>query len=159
MRRLLAISLLLIAHSSQLIAQQYWQQKVDYIIDVSLNDVEHTLDGFVKMQYTNNSPDTLPWIWIHCWPNAYKNDRTAFSEQMLENGHTNFYFSDKDRKGYINRLDFRIDGEAARMEDHPRYIDIIKIILPHPLPPGRTALITTPFHEQLPFNFSRGGHV
>ncbi|MBN9382605.1 MAG: M1 family metallopeptidase [Chitinophagaceae bacterium] len=167
MKRIITILILLIAVSSQLTAQSpsppasrpYWQQKVDYTIDVSLNDIEHTLDGFVKMRYTNNSPDTLAWIWIHCWPNAYKNDKTAFSDQMLENGRTDFYFSDKSGKGYINRLDFRVDGEAARMEDHPRYIDIIKIILPHPLPPGGTAFITTPFHEQLPFNFSRGGHI
>ncbi|MDO6432041.1 M1 family metallopeptidase [Flavitalea sp. BT771] len=152
------LSLLLAACSLQLAAQE-WQQQVNYTIDVSLNDVEHTLDGFVKIQYTNHSPDTLAWIWVHCWANAYKNDRTAFSEQLLANGRTDFYFSDKDKKGYINRLDFRVDGEAARMEDHPQYIDVIKVILPHPLPPGQTALITTPFHEQLPFNFSRGGHV
>ena len=158
MKRLLPI-LLLLTINLHLHSQSYWQQKVDYTIDVSLNDIEHTLDGFAKMYYTNNSPDTLSWIWIHCWPNAYRNDRTAFSDQLLANGRTDFYFSDKDKKGYINRLDFRVDGEVARMEDHPRYIDIIRIILPHPLPPGGTALITTPFHEQLPFNFSRGGHI
>jgi len=152
------LSFLLVACSSQLTAQR-WQQQVNYTIDISLNDIEHTLDGFARIQYTNHSPDTLAWIWFHCWPNAYKNDRTAFSEQLLANGRTDFYFSGKDKKGYINRLDFRADGEAARMEDHPQYIDIIKVILPHPLLPGQTTVITTPFHEQLPFNFSRGGHV
>jgi len=140
-------------------AQSYWQQKVDYTIEVSLNDIEHTLDGFVKMQYANNSPDTLAYIYIHCWPNAFKNDKTAFSDQLLANGRTDFYFSDKSKKGYLNRLDFRVNGEAARMEDHPQFIDVIKVVLPHPLPPGQTALITTPFHEQLPYNFSRGGHI
>src|SRR5882757_7969094 len=107
-------------------AQRYWQQQVDYSIDVSLHDTEHTLDGFVKMQYTNHSPDTLSFIWIHCWPNAYKNDRTAFSEQLLENGRTDFYFSEKEKKGYINHLDFRVDGVVAKTEDHPQYIDIIR---------------------------------
>src|SRR6186713_2477673 len=107
--------------------QNYWQQQVNYTIDVTLNDTEHTLDGFVRMQYTNNSPDTLPFIWIHCWPNAYKNDRTAFSEQLLSEGRTDFYFADKEKRGYINHLDFRVDGQTARMEDHPRYIDIIRI--------------------------------
>ena len=29
----------------------YWQQQVDQIIDVTLNDKEHTLDGFVKIEY------------------------------------------------------------------------------------------------------------
>ena len=135
----------------------YWQQQVDYTIDVSLNDPEKSLDGFIRIQYTNHSPDTLHFIWFHLWPNAYKNDRTAFSEQLLGNGRTDFYFSDKEKRGYINRLDFRVDGQAARMEDHPLYIDIVKLVLPSPLVPGGRISITTPFHEKLPYNFSRGG--
>jgi hypothetical protein len=137
----------------------YWQQQVDYRIDVSLNDIENTISGFEKIIYTNNSPDTLQYIWFHLWPNAYKNDRTAFSEQALQNGKTNFYFSDKDDRGYINHLDFRIDGIQARTEDHPLYIDIEKVILPHPLPPGHQVTIETPFHVKLPINFSRSGHT
>src|SRR5215218_1465601 len=85
---------------------QYWQQQVDYIIDVTLNDKLHTLDGFEKITYTNNSPDTLKYLWFHLWPNAYKNDKTAFSDQLLGNGNTKFYFSSKEQRGYINRLDF-----------------------------------------------------
>jgi hypothetical protein len=139
--------------------QNYWQQQVNYTIDVSLNDIEHTLDGFEKITYINNSPDTLRFIWFHVWPNAYKNDRTAFSEQSLQNRKTKFYFSDKDDHGYINHLDFRVNGTEATMEDHPLYIDVIKIILPQPLPPKNQIEISTPFHEKLPLNFSRGGHI
>ena len=137
---------------------QYWQQQVNYTIDVSLNDKEHTLDGFEKIEYINNSPDALRFIWFHLWPNAYKNDKTAFTDQMLENGSTKFYFSDKEQKGYINRLDFKVNDITALVEDHPQHIDIIKIILPAPLPPGQRIIITTPFHVKLPYNFSRGGH-
>ncbi len=136
----------------------YWQQQVNYIIDVSLNDKEKTLDGFEKLTYINNSPDTLWYIWFHLWPNAYKNDRTAFSDQLLENGNTKFYFSSIDQKGYINRLDFKVNGTAAKTEDHPEHIDIIKLLLPTPLAPRQQIIITTPFHVKLPFNFSRGGY-
>ncbi len=157
MRKLLL--LLILANSIQFAAfSQYWQQQVNYTIDVSLNDKEHTLDGFEKMDYFNNSPDTLHFIWMHIWPNAYKNDKTAFSDHMLENGGTKFYFSDKEDKGYINRLNFKVDNITAQVEDHPQHIDIVKIILPSPLPPGGKTTITTPFHVKLPFNFSRGGH-
>jgi hypothetical protein len=137
---------------------QYWQQKVNYSIDVTLTDSTHSLDGHISIRYVNNSPDTLNYIWIHCWPNAYKNDRTAFSEQRLGNGQSDFYFSDKDRRGYINHLEFRVDGRLARMEDHPLYIDIIKVILPKPLPPGDSVTLTTPFHVRLPYEFSRSGY-
>lgn len=137
---------------------QYWQQQVNYTIDVSLNDIEHSLTGFETIIYSNNSPDTLTFIWFHLWPNAYKNDKTAFSDQLLENGNTNFYFSSKEEKGYINRLDFKVNNTTAIVEDHPEHIDIVKIILPSPLYPGQKTTITTPFHVKLPYNFSRGGH-
>ncbi len=138
--------------------KNYWQQEVHYTIDVSLNDAEHTLNGFLKLQYINHSPDTLSYIWFHIWPNAFKNDRTAFSEQFLENGRTDFYFAGKDQRGYMNRLDFRSDNISLRTEDHPQFIDIVKVYLSAPLPPGGQTLITTPFHVKLPANFSRGGH-
>ena len=150
---LLAISLIQITQ-----AQSYWQQKVEYLIDVTLNDQEKTLDGFERLVYKNNSPDTLDFIWFHIWPNAYKNDRTAFSDQLLENGNTKFYFSNKEERGYINRLDFKVDGATAKMEDHPQHIDIIKLVLPKRLSPNQQITITTPFHVKLPFNFSRGGY-
>jgi hypothetical protein len=137
----------------------YWQQQANFIIEVSLNDIEHTLDGFEKIEYINNSPDTLHFIWFHIWPNAYKNDRTAFSEQLLVNDRTDFYFSNKQQRGYINHLDFKVNGNTAKLQDHPQYEDIIKLLLPTPLAPKQKITITTPFHVKLPDNFSRGGHV
>ncbi len=136
----------------------YWQQQVNYIIDVALHDKDNSLDAFEKIEYINNSPDTLKFIWFHLWPNAYKNDRTAYTDQTLLNGDTRFYFSDKEQRGYINRLDFKVNNITCDIEDHPLYIDIVKVILPLPLLPHQKIVLSTPFHEQLPYNFSRGGH-
>lgn len=159
MKKLLAALILLTCQLSTANCQpSYWQQQVNYTIDVSLNDKEHALSGFEKIEYINNSPDTLTFIWFHIWPNAYKNDKTAFSDQLLENGNTKFYFSGKEEKGYINRLDFKVNDITAETEDHPQHIDIIKLVLPSPLAPGQKIIITTPFHVKLPYNFSRGGH-
>ena len=138
---------------------KYFQQQVDYTIDVTLNDSENTLTGFEIINYSNNSPDTLRYIWFHVWPNAYKNDHTAFSEQLLQLNRTDFYFSEEAKRGYINRLDFKVNNKTAELEDDSLYIDIEKLILPAPLPPGETIKISTPFHEKIPFNFSRGGYV
>lgn len=137
----------------------YWQQQVNYKIDVTLNEADHTLDGFVKMDYINNSPDTLHFIWIHLWANAYKNDKTAFTDQVLENGSTKFYFSNNEDRGYINRLDFRVNGSTAKTEDDKRHQEIIKLILPGPIAPGASLKIETPFHVKLPKIFSRSGHT
>jgi hypothetical protein len=156
-RLLLLLGWCLLLQSSIFAQSNYWQQEVHYTIDVSLNDKEHALDGTLKLQYINHSPDTLHFIWFHIWPNAYKNDRTAFSDQLLENGRKDFYFSDKEQRGYINRLDFRVNNARIRTEDHPQYIDVIKVWLPQPLAPGAQTMITTPFHVQLPAVFSRSG--
>ena len=137
----------------------YFQQEANYKIDVTLNDVDKTLDGFETIEYTNRSPDTLQYIWFHLWPNAYKNDRTAFSEQMLQLGRTDFYFSQEEQRGYINRLDFKVNNISAQLDDHDLYIDVAKLILPSPIVPGETIKITTPFHVKIPYNFSRGGYV
>ncbi len=137
----------------------YWQQQVNYTIDVSLNDANNTLNGFVKMQYYNKSGDSLRFIWFHVWPNAYKNDKTALSDQLLENGSKDFYFSNDDKRGYINRLDFKVDGITATVTDHPQQQDIIKLILPVPLAPNASINIQTAFHVKLPFAFSRSGYI
>src|ERR1700761_3670761 len=115
MRKAILLLLSIVAIST-LASAQYWQQQVNYTIDITLDDTAHALEGFEKIQYINNSPDTLQYIWIHCWPNAYKNDRTAFSEQRIGNGKTDFYFSGSAQRGYMNRLEFRVDGLLARME-------------------------------------------
>ncbi|MEP7376176.1 MAG: M1 family metallopeptidase [Chitinophagaceae bacterium] len=159
MKKLLAVLVLSYCQLSIVNCQlPYWQQQVNYTIDVSLNDKEHSLTGFEMIEYINNSPDTLSFIWFHIWPNAYKTDKTAFSDQLLENGSTAFYFSNKEDKGYINRLDFKVNNITAKTEDHPQHIDIIKLVLPSPVSPGQKITITTPFHVKLPYNYSRGGH-
>jgi hypothetical protein len=137
---------------------KYWQQEVNYVINVTLNDQEQSLNGFLKINYTNHSSDTLRYIWINLWPNAYKNDLTSFSDQLLQNGRTDFYFANPEEKGYINQLDFRVDSTIAKIEDHPQWQDVIKLILPVPLPPETSITISTAFHEKLPHIFSRGGH-
>ncbi len=145
--------------SNSFAQNKYWQQKTDYTISVTLNDEDNSLTGFEQIDYYNNSTDTLSFIWIHLWPNAYKNDKTAFSDQRLENGSTDFYFSEENKKGYINQLNFKVDNVNAATEDHPQHQDIVKLLLPTPLAPGKNIKIETPFHVKLPYNFSRGGHV
>lgn len=137
----------------------YWQQQVNYNIAVSLNTSNHSLDAVETIEYINNSPDTLKFIWFHVWMNAFKNDKTEFSEHLLKHDRTDFYFAEDSMRGYINRLDFKVDNLIAAIEPHPKHIDIIKLWLPKPLPPKASAIIKTPFKVKLPYCFSQSGHV
>ena len=136
----------------------YFQQMVKYEIDVTLNDSAHTLSAFERLEYTNNSPDTLEFIWFHLWPNAYKNDSTAFAKQQIKNGSRRFADSDEEDRGFIDSLDFLVDGIKATWETHTDWIDVAKIMLPNHLLPGKSVIIETPFFIKLPLVFSRLGH-
>jgi len=137
--------------------ENYWQQRVDYQIDVKLDTATNSLDAFFVMNYFNNSPDTLEYIWMHLMPNAFKTDQTAFSEQFLSHGSVDFYFSDDEERGYIHRLNFESEGRILEISDHPEHIDIIKLHLQQPLLPGGNVIISTPFRVKLPKLFSRLG--
>ncbi len=43
---------------------KYWQQKADYVISVELNDQNQTVTGSETITYTNNSPETLKYLWL-----------------------------------------------------------------------------------------------
>ena len=48
---------------------QYWQQNVDYIIDVEIDDETQMLIGSEEITYINQSPDPLRYIWLQLDPN------------------------------------------------------------------------------------------
>jgi hypothetical protein len=146
--------------SSISFAQGYFQQDVDYQINVSLDDAEHELSGDITIEYTNNSPDALPFIWMHLWPNAYKNGKTALAKQQYRDGELFMFYAMDKSLGFIDQLDFQINGTKAEWSYHSEHIDIAKITLAQPLAPGASLTITTPFHVKLPSgNISRLGHI
>ncbi|MEO5563136.1 MAG: M1 family metallopeptidase [Chitinophagaceae bacterium] len=152
----LFVNFLLLSVYSQ---ANYWQQEVNYNIDVSLNDRNHTLTGSLSLDYINHSPDKLDFIWFHLWPNAYKNENTAYAKQVFRDKEGKKRWKDMKDKGSIDGLDFTVNGEKAKTEPDPENIDIIKIILPKTLQPGETIKIATPFVVKIPTYSSRSGHL
>ncbi len=56
---------------------QYWQQEVDYNIEVSLDEATQRLAGSETINYQNNSPDTLSYLWLQLDQNRFKDDSMA----------------------------------------------------------------------------------
>ena len=50
----------------------YWQGKSVYVINLNFDPVTRKLEGTEKINYINNSPDTLKEIIIHLFPNIFK---------------------------------------------------------------------------------------
>ncbi|MEX0300111.1 MAG: M1 family metallopeptidase [Kordiimonas sp.] len=55
----------------------YWQQKVDYKINVSLDESTRRLTASETITYQNNSPDTLKFLWLQLDQNIFKDDSMA----------------------------------------------------------------------------------
>ncbi|MBR9790160.1 MAG: M1 family metallopeptidase [Gammaproteobacteria bacterium] len=53
---------------------QYWQQKVDYDIDVTLDEEKRRIDASEEIVYHNNAPDTLKYLWIQLDQNKFRDD-------------------------------------------------------------------------------------
>jgi hypothetical protein len=50
----------------------YWQQRADYTIAASLDTATQYVTGKVTITYTNNSPDTLTFVWLQLDQNLYR---------------------------------------------------------------------------------------
>ncbi len=152
---LLLSPLLLFSQTSK----PYFQQEVNYRIVATLDDSAHTLTGSIEIEYINHSPDALPEIWMHLWPNAYKNRQTAFCKQKLRDGSSRFYFTDDKNLGYFKNLDFTANGQKVEWSFDKKNPDIALLKLTQPLAPGSRITIATPFLLKIPASFSRLGHV
>lgn len=49
----------------------YWQNRADYNIAVTMDDQQHKISGKVEITYTNNSTQALPFLWLQLDQNIY----------------------------------------------------------------------------------------
>ena len=53
-------------------SQNYWQQHIDYTMDIDMNVKTYQYKGKQKAVYTNNSPDALNKVFYHLYFNAFQ---------------------------------------------------------------------------------------
>ncbi len=141
-------------------SQKYFQQEVNYEIIVTLNDRLHELNGYENLEYINNSPDTIGFLYFHLWPNAYSGNNTELAKEIFRTEGKSKMFNDPELRGFIDSLDFNTDGIETDWHLLPGSPDICKIILPKPVMPGDTVYISTPFRVKIPKGVtSRFGHI
>lgn len=158
MHKILGLLFACLLFTAPLAAQDaYFQQNVDYRIAVKLDDSRQMLLSHIDIQYTNNAPVALDRIYMHLWPNAYKNNQTVFAKAEARSGSWDFYSAPEEKRGFIDSLDFKVNGQTVRWELLPDTIDVAVLWLAKPLAPGEQLQISTPFRVKVPGNFSRLG--
>ena len=154
------LGLLISGQCAKVSSQEYFQQEVNYTIQVTLNDKIHELTAFESIKYINNSPDTLGFLYFHLWPNAYSDNQTDLARQLMLIRGKEKLFDDPALKGSIDSLDFKVDDLQVQWNLLPGQQDICQLWLNQPLLPGDTLQITTPFRVKIPKGVtSRLGHI
>jgi hypothetical protein len=157
---LLLVCLFYAGQSPVVMSQSYFQQEVAYEIDVTLDDKLNELSAFERVEYINNSPDTLQYLYFHLWPNAYSNNKTELARQIFTHKGKEKLFNDPELRGSIDSLDFKVNDLPVRWIYMPNQVDVCKIWLDNPLLPGDKIVVTTPFHVKIPKGVtSRLGHM
>ena len=52
----------------------YWQQQADYVVKAELDAANRRISANEAITYTNNSPDTLPYLWLQLEQNRFRRD-------------------------------------------------------------------------------------
>ena len=145
---------------------QYWQQEVDYTIDVRLIEDRRRLEANQSIRYTNHSPDTLQFLWLQLDQNRFRNDSlaersAAFADSSRRGPRVEDATDDKPPRlslGELRRRQFMADNtlgyELPSVRDadgelaHTVVGTNLRVDLRNPLKPGET----TEFQIDFAFN-------
>jgi hypothetical protein len=121
----------------------YWQQRADYSITATLDTAAESVSGHVTITYTNNSPDTLQYVWVQLDQNLYKpgSKGSALFPQDSRWGVRGF-------PGGYDIRNLMVDGTPSdsRIND-----TMMRIELPSPLAPkGGKTTIAMDFRFRVP---------
>ena len=138
---------------------QYWQQHVDYTMEVSLETESARYEGIQKLVYTNNSPETLHKVFYHLYFNAFQPD-SEMAVRLKNAGDKNRRFKvDLDtlsiaQQGFLKVANLTQNGAAVKTQESGT---ILEVLLNEPLSPGQSTLLELTFEGQVPDVIRRAG--
>ena len=151
------LSLLLVA--SFLSNAQYWQQAVDYTMEVSLDAETANYSGTQSLVYTNNSPETLYKVFYHLYFNAFQpGSEMAIRLKNSPDRNTRFKVDldslTKEQQGFLNVSNLTQDGMAVKTVNSET---ILEVLLNEPIPPGGSSTFKLEFEGHVPDVIRRAG--
>ncbi len=149
-----------------LIAQNnttYWQQHVDYTMDINMDVETFQYSGTQKLVYSNNSPDTLNKVYYHLYFNAFQpgsemdvrlQNIKDGDKRMMEEGQSRITSLTEEEIGFLHVNTLTQDGEKVDFKEEET---ILVVQLAKPLPPGSQTTFDMKFKGQVPLQIRRSG--
>ncbi|MEZ0128816.1 M1 family metallopeptidase [Flavobacterium sp. LBUM151] len=150
----------------------YWQQHVDYKMEVSMDVKNYQYKGKQELVYTNNSPDTLRKVFYHLYPNAFQpgSEMDARLHSIKDpDGRMVNKVKGADGKevkqsrietlkpneiGFLKITNFKQDGVTAETRTSST---ILEVTLAKPILPNSKSTFTLDFDGQVPVQIRRSG--
>ena len=132
---------------------QYWQQKVNYDIDISLDDKNQRLSGSEILEYQNNSPDTLRYLWLQLDQNRMKN---GSGYKLSESGPDSKKITYKKFRAMVETPKFnggyqinKVTGSSDKPLHYVINDTMMRVDLAKPLQPGDSTEVKINWQYQL----------
>ncbi|MBT8187572.1 MAG: M1 family metallopeptidase [Croceitalea sp.] len=141
----------------------YWQQHIDYTMEVNMNVENYQYEGTQKLVYANNSPDTLNRVYYHLYYNAFQPNSEMDVRlksiqdgdgRMLDNGNSRIETLKPNEIGYLHVKSLEQDGAPVVFNEEET---ILVVNLAKPILPGSKTTFTMNFEGQVPEQIRRSG--
>ena len=142
----------------------YWQQHVDYTMDVKIDVKNYQYTGIQKLIYTNNSPDELDRVYYHLYFNAFQPGSEMDARlQNIEDPDGRMMNKDKASRiatltesemGYLHIVSLKQNGTAVDFHEEGT---ILVVELAQPIPSGGKTTFELQFKGQVPIQIRRSG--
>lgn len=150
-----------------------WQQRVKYTMNIDMDVTTNKYKGTQKLEYWNNSPDTLHRVFFHLYWNAFQPGSMMDARSIRQgsivmrrdrNGND---ISDWDARvrdrisklkpdeiGYENVTSIKMDGRAQKTKLHET---ILEVMLDKPIAPKSKVVFDMTWDAQVPLQVRRSG--
>lgn len=142
-----------------LLGQNYWQQRVEYQMDVDFDVQKHQFSGSQTLKYLNNSPDTLNRVFYHLYFNAFQpGSMMDVRSRTIEDPDGRV----RDRISKLNdsEIGYHKINKVEQDGSQLNYLiegTILEVDLAEPLLPGSSTVLTMDFQSQVPVQIRRSG--
>ena len=142
-------------------SQNYWQQHVEYEMDINVDVSDFTYDGDQSIIYTNNSNDTISKVYYHLFFNAFKpNSQMDTRSRTIRDPDrrvgSRIVALEKEDYGDISVISLQQDGKDI---SHKVNETVLLARLNKPLLPGKKTKLSMVFTAQVPLQIRRSGKL
>ena len=128
----------------------FYAQENSISIKASLNTDQNELLIKQEIVFVNSTDSTLTNIYLHNWPNSFRDRKTPLSKRFIKDYRKDLYFANKEDLGKTSIKNLTVDFETTTFNELEDKSDILKVVLPKPLKQKDSTKIIATYIVKIP---------